>query len=48
MTEVIQKLRNDPEKLRQVSQNAIDLAKRFDWKIIIKDWEQVIEELYDS
>jgi len=45
MTEVIQKLRNDPEKLRQVSQNAIDLAKRFDWNVQIKEWESIIETL---
>ncbi|WP_457598119.1 glycosyltransferase family 4 protein [Hydrogenimonas sp.] len=48
MKNVIQELRDNPQMLQQVSKNAIKLAKRFDWKVIIKDWERVIEELYES
>ncbi|BBG65158.1 glycosyltransferase, family 4 [Hydrogenimonas sp.] len=48
MEEIIKKLSDEPEKLREVSKNAIQLAKRFDWDTVIKDWEAAMEELYNE
>ncbi len=45
---LIAELQKNPKKLREVSKNSIELGKRFDWKIVIKDWESVIEELHES
>lgn len=39
---VIDKILVDPEILSKISRNAIDLAKSFDWKVLIKDWEKEI------
>lgn len=46
--DLIAELQKNPKKLREVSKNSIELGKRFDWKIVIKDWESVIEELHES
>ncbi|WP_457594114.1 glycosyltransferase family 4 protein [Hydrogenimonas sp.] len=43
---LIKSLKEHPETLQEVSKNAIALAKRFDWKIIIREWEKEIEKLY--
>lgn len=40
--EVIHKLIDRPEHLQELSRNAIELGKRFDWKILVKDWEEEI------
>lgn len=42
----INELLNDPILLQNVSKNAIDMAKRFDWKILVKDWENNIVGIY--
>ncbi len=39
-------LAKNPDRLAKISKNAIEMAKRFDWKVVIKEWEKVIEELY--
>jgi glycosyltransferase involved in cell wall biosynthesis len=39
---VIDEILVTPELLTRTSINAIDLAKRFDWKYLIKDWEKEI------
>lgn len=44
--ELIAQLKNSPTELERISKNAIELAASFDWKIIVKDWEQEIEKLY--
>lgn len=45
MAAVVQDLLNHPEKLQTLSDNARALAKRFDWRVLVKDWENVTEEL---
>ena len=40
--EVIQKLIDQPQHLQELSHNAIELGKRFDWKVLVKDWEEEI------
>lgn len=42
MQYVLDELLLAPEVLQNMSTNAIDLAKRFDWKYLIKDWEKEI------
>lgn len=42
MTGVVQTLIDKPELLQSLADNARKLAKRFDWKILVKDWEKEI------
>ena len=42
MKQTIQELVEKPDLLQKTSKNAIELAKSFDWDILIKDWENVI------
>jgi len=46
--ETIKHLKDNPKELQEVSKNAIEMAKRFDWRVVIKEWERVIEELYNE
>jgi glycosyltransferase involved in cell wall biosynthesis len=48
LKELVYKLQKKPEILSEVSKNAIALAKRFDWKTQIREWEKVIKEIYES
>ena len=43
--DVIQDLIDNPEKLESVSAAAIELGKSFDWKIVVKSWEEEIEKI---
>lgn len=43
--DVIQDLIDNPEKLESISAAAIELGKSFDWKLIVKDWEEEIEKI---
>lgn len=43
--DIINKLEANPEKLTDLSENAIKMAKRFDWQNVIKDWEKAIINL---
>ena len=45
MITVIQDLLDHPEKLQPLADNARELAKSFDWKVRIKDWEKIIDTL---
>lgn len=45
---ILNDLKSNPDKLRSLSENAISMAARFDWKSVVKDWEAVIEDLYMS
>lgn len=45
MISIIDDLKNNPQKLNAVSQEAIKLAVSFDWKVKVKDWEEVIIQL---
>lgn len=42
---VVQDLLDHPEKLQPVSEAAIELGKRFEWKVLVKDWEEEIERI---
>ena len=43
----ISKLQTDNKLLQITSKGAFEMAKRFDWKIIIKEWQKVIHNLND-
>lgn len=45
MKETIEELLNNPKLLQLTAKNAIEMAKRFDWKVRVKDWEDVIVKL---
>lgn len=45
---VIKKLQQHPEQLKALSEGATELAKSFDWKETIKDWERVIETIFNN
>jgi glycosyltransferase involved in cell wall biosynthesis len=45
ITEIIQSLIEDPFVLSKVAKEAVELAKSFDWKIKVKDWENAIIEI---
>lgn len=42
---VIQNLAEHPEQLVELSNNAIELGKRFDWSVLVKEWEYEIIRL---
>lgn len=46
--DIIKGLKTNPEVLHNLSANAVSMASRFDWKKVIKSWENKIEELYLS
>lgn len=46
--EIIQQLCSHPDKLKQISTNAIELGKRFDWASLMPLWEGEIERIYHS
>jgi glycosyltransferase involved in cell wall biosynthesis len=48
MIETVKQLKENPELLQSNSRNAIELAKQFDWKDLIKDWEMEILKLIDN
>ena len=43
---VIADLKAHPEKLADLSRNAVEMGKKFDWKERVKVWEEVIERIY--
>lgn len=43
---VIKHLQQHPEKLDILAEEAIKLAKSFDWKVLVQDWEKVIEGIW--
>ena len=46
MEQVIDRLMASPDILKEASENAIKLANKFDWKFVIRRWEEVIEDLF--
>lgn len=46
--DIIQDLKSHPDKLRSMSRQAYALAARFDIKILTREYERVIEELYHA
>ena len=45
MAAVIHDLLDHPEKLQSLSDNAKVMAKRFDWKVLVKEWEDEIVKI---
>lgn len=45
---VIQNLVENPMQLQELSKNAIELGKRFDWKVLVKDWEEEIVRIANT
>lgn len=45
---VVKNLQQHPEQLDSLAKEAIKLAKSFDWKVLVKDWEKVIETVYNK
>lgn len=45
---IVKDLQQNPEKLDFLAAEAIKLAKSFDWKVLVRDWEKVIEEMVYS
>ena len=43
--DILHEIIERPDILERNSQNVLELAVKFDWKIIIKDWEKVIDNL---
>ncbi len=43
--DIIQQLIDNPQHLQELSKNTVELGKRFDWKILVKVWEQEIEKM---
>jgi glycosyltransferase involved in cell wall biosynthesis len=48
MIETVKQLNENSELLQSNSRNAIEMAKQFDWKVLIKDWEMEILKLVDN
>ena len=46
--DAIKKIKDNPEILHQLSANAVELGKSFDWKNLIYSWEREIEHIYNS
>lgn len=43
---IVRDLEQHPIKLDSLAGEAIKLGKSFDWKVLVKDWEKFIEDLY--
>lgn len=43
---IVRDLEQHPVKLDSLAEEAIKLGKSFDWKVLVKDWEKFIEDLY--
>lgn len=41
-------LQKHPEELNELSRNAVELGKRFDWSMLVKDWEDAIKKVYED
>lgn len=45
---IIQELKDNPYELKELSRNAVEMGKRFDWSILVKEWEKVILKIYNE
>ena len=48
MAAVIQNLLDHPEELQPLAANACAMARRFDWKVRVKDWEREIARIVEQ
>ncbi len=46
--DAIARLKANPALLASMSENAVKLGRKFDWKNLIKNWETEIERIYNS
>ena len=46
--DAIKKLQDNPQLLKKMSLEAVKLSESFDWKNLIKDWEEVILQIVKS
>ena len=46
--DIIVRLIDEPQRLETISSNSVILASKYDWKVLIKDWEKVIEDLFNE
>lgn len=45
---IVSDLKENPEKLEALSAGAVEMARRFDWSILVKDWEKAIVEIANA
>lgn len=43
--DIVSDIQTHPEKLESLSANAIEMARRFDWDVLVKDWEKAIIDI---
>ena len=48
MIETVRLLTNNPDLLKKTAINSVAMAKRFDWSILVKEWEEVIQSINNS
>ena len=48
IADIITNLKDHPKKLSTISAAAIALAESFDWNLLVKDWEKVIQNLAEE
>jgi glycosyltransferase involved in cell wall biosynthesis len=48
MKATLQELHDNPKLLQETSKNAIEMAKRFDWKVLVKEWEKEIIKMAEE
>lgn len=46
--DAIKTLQQNPDTLKELSINAIELGKSFDWSIMVKTWQEVIEKIVNN
>ena len=46
--DIVVRLIDEPQLLKTISSNSVLLASKYDWKVLIKDWEKVIEHLFNE
>lgn len=45
IVDILKDLKANPDRLRTLSVNAVEMAKRFDWKSVMGQWEEAISAL---
>lgn len=48
IVDILNDLKVNPDKLRTLSANAVEMARRFDWSTLVKDWEKAIMQLVNE
>jgi len=45
---IVDDLQRHPEKLIELSKNSVEMATRFDWRRVVKNWEKKITDIYND